>query len=170
MEIAIKIPCKNFVRKYIDAKYGTPWVLSNRYSEGRAFKLLLDRAPDKYEVYPKSEAVLEVIIPPKFFFKYGSYISPENCEEFGAFIRDRIIDEMKALNSSIQNGIGLKRNKKIRVMFGTKERRMSPEQAPKFFTRKEIIYDILDKYGISDADLTFDSITKHLQRSAMHTQ
>lgn len=170
MEIALKIPVKNFVKKYIVAKYGTPWVLSDRYSEGRTFKQLLDRAPLKYQIHPKSETVLEVVIPARFHYKYGSYITPENCEEFNAFIHDKIIDEVKSCYHSIQAGIGLKRNKKIRIMLGSKERRISPDQAPKFFTRKEVIYDILDKYGISDADLTFDSITKQLQRSRMHRE
>jgi hypothetical protein len=177
MDVVLNVPVRRFVFKYIRAKYnlapGMPWRVATRGKESIAIYGLLERAPNRYEQYKKNEVILQIKIPSWLLKEKGCFLSQKSIELFTNFIQDEIIDEITMYYFGVKNGIGLKRSEKVvTTVFRSKDdtertRRIPTSQGSRFFAQDATIYDILKKYDITEEDLTFASVVKHLQRSAL---
>lgn len=171
MQIVLEIPVKRYVLNYIENKYGSPWIISKRFKEGRMLINLLNRAPNRYEKYRSSDSLLKIKLLTDTINDQGCYLTPKNIDEFCEFIKQCILDDIVNYSLFIKGGIGLKNAERVDIKL--REDHVSPRKAPtregiKFFSQKEIIFDILSHYGIDESDMTYDSIAKHLQRLPQH--
>ena len=170
MDIVLRVPVKTFVYKYITAKYGSPWHLNSKCKDGRMLQEFLERAPHRQEKYASNQKILEIVIPSRIFMQKGCFLSQARINAFIEIIHQDLMNEINNFYSAITDGIGLKKYNVVRVDLHEpgqkiKTRRLQPSVAPKFFEQREIIYDVLKKYDITEDDLTFDSLKKHLYRS-----
>lgn len=171
MNIVLEIPVKRYVLNYIDTRYGTPWVISKRYKEGRMLINLLQRAPNKYEKFTTNQTVLKIRVNSDIINQYGCYLPQKNINEFNELIRQCILDDILNYSRFIKSGVGLKNVQRVKIMLRKEHlspRNVAPAEGLKFFSQKEIINDILKKYDVDEADMTYDSIIKHLQRTLLH--
>lgn len=172
MDITLHVPVRRFVYKYITAKYGKVWRVRTRGKENLMLTSLLERAPDRYEKYKKNEVMLEIFIPSRLNLLNGNFLSQDSLDTFTHFIHDLLLDEITLYYFGIKNGIGLKKSEKVVTTVYEHDNKIKTRRTPvkngkNFYAANETVYDILKVYNISDADLTFDSIIKHMQRSAV---
>ena len=180
MDVTLHVPVKRFVYKYITGKFnlkdGEPWKIGLRGKENIMLYSLLERAPNRHEKYKKSEAVLTILIPSRLNCLKGNFISQEHIDLYTNYIQDLIQDEIMLYYFGIKSGIGLKKcDRVVTAVFKyqgnegkVRTRRVPRSEGEKFYAQNETIYDILKKYQITEDDLTFDSIIKHVQRSGLH--
>ncbi len=176
MDVVLNVPVRRFVVKYIRAKFelgpGQPWRITTRGKECITFYHMLERAPDRYEKYRRNEEVLQVMVPTWAHLKKGVFISQESVDHFITYVQSLLVDEITMYYFGVKNGIGLKRSDKVVTMIHRarenqpeRTRRVLTKEGTRFFAQEATIYDILNKYNISENDLTFDSVVKQLQRS-----
>lgn len=175
MDITLHLPVRSYVYKYCRTVFGDAgkpfdyFKLNMNLKECKMLHALLERTPNRYEKYRQNEAVLNILIPTRIAIGKGCYLSQESIDIFNDYIKDVIMDQIVFFQTGIATKVGLKAidkitihqyqaDKKIRVL------RIKPEAAEKFYWQKSIIYDILAKYDITEDELSFDSIVKHLQR------
>jgi hypothetical protein len=174
MDVVLKVPVRSFVYKYLTSKYGNPWRINSRYKDARVFQYLLARTPNRYDKFiTKDMVILDVVIPTQIHLKKGSYLSQECIHELHEIINDNIMHEIETFYRGVTTGLGLKDCNKVRVIVNEnterfQERRIDTREAFRFFAQKQIIYDILKKYDITEEDLTYDCVVKRLQRSLKH--
>ena len=175
--IILPVPVRRYVLKFITQKYGLaegePWRIGTRGGKERIFMYsLLERTPNRYEKYRKSEAVLMIAIPLRIYFKRGSFLSQESIELFNSYIQAALLDEITLHYFGVKAGIGLKKCPRVvttvhRSADGhERNKRIPASQGTRFFAQDATIYDILGKYDIGENDLTLDSILKHVNRRA----
>lgn len=169
-DMTIHMPVPRYVLKYCHKLYGgSNWRLSTRTKESKVLYAMLERAPDRYEKERKDQCKMHVLIPAKIVKEKGCHLSNESIELFIDYIKQVIMDEILQFHTGIHYRIGLKAidrvavnqymaEKKVRLM------RIRPDEAHKFFWQKSMIYDILQKYDITEDEITYDSAVKHLQR------
>lgn len=163
----------SYVYKYCSAMFGKQWRLSMRNKESRVLYAMLERSPYRYEKYIKRKGYCElnIRVPAKMQCMKGGWLSQESIDLFIEYVHQLILDEITLFHTGIKTQIGLKAidrvalnqylaDRKVRVI------RVKPTEAAKMFWQKNIIYDILRKYDITEDDLTYDSIVKHLQRNS----
>lgn len=169
MDVTLHVPVRRFVLKYCTTVFGDPWKLSTRWKEGMMVHAMLERMPHRYEKYHSDECILSLKISSKIACSKGVYLSQVSVDTFNDYIKQVIMDEILLFHTGIQTQIGLKaidrvsvnqymENKRIRLL------RIEPQEAKKFFWQKSIIHDILNKYSITEDDLSTDSVVKYLQR------
>jgi hypothetical protein len=169
MNTVLEIPVKRYVLNYITARYGSPWQPVKRYKDSRMILNLLERAPNRYEKYAAGETVLIVRLNSYQVKYHGCYLSQNSIDEFNEFIKQCILDDILNYSRFVKAGVGLKTSERVKVMIRKEHkspRNVPPEEGKKFFSQKEMINDILDKYQIDEADMTYDMVIKHVQRSA----
>ena len=174
MDVVLKVPVRSFVFKYLTSKYGNPWRISSRHKDARVVQSLLARTPNRYDKFiTKDMVILDVVIPTKIHLTKGSYLSQQCINELQEIINDDILREIENFYSGVTSGLGLKDCSKVRVIISDqqdkiRERRIDTNEAHRFFSQKQIIYDVLKKYDITEDDMTYDCIVKRLQRQLKH--
>lgn len=174
MDVTLHLPVRRYVYKYCCKLFSEPgkpydWRLTKHPKEGLVIYALLERTPHRYEKPVVNEAMLNIFIPSNISRTKGWYIPQEGIDAFNEYIRQVIMDEILQFHTGIQSQIGLKAIEKVTCTQYLADKRcrvvrLLPKEAKNFFWQKSIIYDILKKYDITEDDMSFDSVVKHLQR------
>lgn len=166
----ITIPVKPYVRKFVQARYEQEvWEINKQERLGKMFYLLLERMPRIYEK-PKFNLgdQLKVNICHDYAVRRGPYISSDSVLEFNEAIQLEIIEDIAMHAFHVKKRIGIKKYKELYIKQGSQSRQKTYViQNPdlfQYFEKKEIIYDILKIYNISEDDLPFETVRKAWQR------
>lgn len=174
-DVILHVPVPGYVYKYCRKVFGEKgtvfnyWRLTVHHKEGKVIYSMLERVPYRYEKYERNQCILPILIPSKMARTKGCYLTQENINIFIDYVKDVILEEIVFFHSGIQSRLGIKTidkftvdqyysDKKIRVL------RLRRSEAHKFFWQKNIISDILARYDITEDEISYDSIVKHLQR------
>jgi len=164
------ITVRPFVSKFIFARYQQPvWEINKQERIGKVIYSMLDRLPLNYK---KSQlnlgAHINVGICEDYSLRKGVYLSDESLIDFSDYIQMEIIEEMAMYEWNVKNRTGLKKYKELYVKHNrSKSNRVHVIQDPnliQYLEKREIIYDILKFYDITEDDLPFETIKKALQR------
>jgi hypothetical protein len=164
------ITVRPFVSKFIFARYQQPvWEINKQERIGKVIYSMLDRIPLNYK---KSQlnlgASLQIQISEDYSLRKGVYLSDDCLIEFSDFIQMELIEEMAMYEWNVKNRTGLKKYKELYVKHNrAKTKKVSVIQDPnliQYLEKREIIYDILKLYDITEDDLPFETIRKALQR------
>ena len=80
----IKIPCKPYVRAYLETNCGSPADLKFLPDLLKEFKVCLDKKPCHRETANVAcySDIITIIIPPDWFYRYGWEMNKENILDF----------------------------------------------------------------------------------------
>lgn len=173
----VTIPVKPFVAKYIYARYGLQpanghivWRIDKSDKIGKIVFNLLERVP-RIQSQPPEErgAWLSIGINYHTFQNKGIFLSNRSIYEFNEQIQLEIIEEIAMYINHLQHNIGIKKYDELRVVHTTthgksRRRAITRPSLMQYFETKEIIYDILQRYNITEDDYPFETIAKQLRR------
>lgn len=169
----IAVPVKPFVRKFIAGRYRQDvWQVSRQDRIGKIFYLLLDRMPIIYKKIKLDPAIyrdtLVVNICEEYAERRGLYVSQANIIEFNDAIQLELIEAVAMYAYQVKNRVGLKKYKELYINQKTATMsRIQVIQDPNLFQyleKREIIYDILKLYDITEDDLPYETLYKAWQR------
>jgi hypothetical protein len=164
------IAVKPFVSKYIFARYGQQvWEINKADRIGKVAWSLLERMP---VLYSKSKldygSTLTIGICEDYAARKGVYLSNQAIREFNDFIQLEIIEEIAMFSFQVKNRVGLKKYRELYVVHNrTKTSKVHVVQDPdlyQYMEQREIIYDILKMYGITEDDFPYETVRKACQR------
>lgn len=176
MAITLHVPVPRYVAKYIRVKFelkeGEPWKVLTRGIENKMLSSLLEATPNRTEIYRKNQVMLDIYLSDWIYLTKGGFLSQESIDDFCDFIKQRIQEEITMHCQGLRYGIGLKKVDKVVTNISPQPghirvRRIPTQEGVRFFSQKETINDIFEKYQITDADLRFDSVLKHVQRQCL---
>lgn len=163
------ISVRPYVSKFIMSRYQEPvWVINKQERIGKMLYNLLDRAPDRYDKEKDLGASIRIGLCSDYVRNKGVYLSNASIEEFNEFIKLEIIEEIAKYRFQVKNRIGLKKYKELYIRHsrarGAKVHVIQDPDVSQYFEQREIIYDILKLYGITEDDMAFDTVSKACQR------
>ena len=98
----------------------------------------------------------------------ASTFSNDSIAEFNDYIQLELIEEIAMYAFQVKNRVGLKKYKQLYIKHNrAKSAKVHVIQDPDLFQyleKKEIIYDILKLYDITEDDLSFETVSKAWQR------
>lgn len=173
----IELPCPSYVRKYMQARYelkpGAKWRPLRSDRIGKFFINLLERAPDRMEKYKPFEDFLPIEISNDYGLRKGYWLSQEGIDDFNRFIRLELIEEVARYENNLRLEIGKKKYDKV---FMRKSANASANIIPmdkivihQLFEKKEIMYDFLATFGITEDDFSYESLKKATYRLKLHS-
>ncbi len=166
----ITIPVKPFVKKFIAARYDQQiWELNKSDRLGKLFYFMLEKMPVRYEKPTlKLGAELTVKICWEYARTRGVYVCANSILEFNDHIKQELVEEIAMYSWKLKNRVGIKKYKELYVKQKTASKQtirvIKDPDIYQYFEQKEIIYDILLRYGITEDDISFDTIQKSFQR------
>ncbi len=166
----ITIPVKPYVKKFIIARYRQDtWELNKAERIGKVLYAMLDRMPVRYEKSTVNYSdTLRVEICRDYARNKGIYLSNESIIDFNDYIQLELIEEIAMYALHIKNRTGLKKYDELYVKHANATRQkvhvIRNPQMMQYFEKREIIYDILKQYDISEDDFPFDTVKKACQR------
>jgi hypothetical protein len=158
------------VHKYILARYQTKvWELNKQERIGKILYSMLERMPRRFEKCTlKLGASLQVQINTENARNKGIYLSNEAIIDFNDYIQMELIEEIAMYMWQVKNRVGMKKYRELYVHHNrAKSSRVHVVQDPNLFQyleQREIIYDILKLYDISEDDFSFETIKKTVNR------
>jgi len=166
----VTIPVKAYVGKFIFARYRQPvWEVNKQERIGKVIYCMLERMPHRYEKCNlKLGSTLQLQICHDYAVRKGLYLSNSSILEFNDFVQMELIEEIAMYAWQVKNRIGLKKYKELYVRHNrAKTNRVSVIQDPnlyQYLEKREIIYDILKLYDISEDDFPYETVFKAVQR------
>lgn len=166
----IPVPVRPYVKKFIAARYRQDiWQLNRQDRIGKILYLALEHMP---KLYKKSKLnygeTLMVDVCPEYMARRGVYLSDEAVAEFNDAIHLEIIESVALYAFQVKNRVGLKKYKELYVTHKTSSRetvrRITNPDLFQYIEKREVIYDILKLYDITEDDLPFETISKAWQR------
>lgn len=105
-QFTIKIPCKKYVKAYLESNCGKPINLKHLPEFNEDFRKMLSKETYKDETYPNTffTDTMEIVITSDWFFRYGFSMSKRNILDFNIKVEHRIKATMRnfvLLNSSL---------------------------------------------------------------------
>jgi hypothetical protein len=102
----IKIPCKTYVKAYLENNCGTPANLQHLPDLLEEFRRGLSRKPEHLECKKLAvhEQSVTIIIPPDMFYRHGWEMNKENIHDFNQMVEMKVKFFMRqyiAVNSSL---------------------------------------------------------------------
>lgn len=88
----IRIPCKPYVKAYLETNCGTPVNLQHLPDMLEEFRRALSRKPEHRESMelPACRETVSVIIPPDMFYRYGWEMNKENILDFNRKVEMKV--------------------------------------------------------------------------------
>ncbi|HVW97514.1 MAG TPA: hypothetical protein VHA56_16190 [Mucilaginibacter sp.] len=168
----IPLPVKPFVAKYIFARYQTEvWEINRQERIGKVIYAMLERYPLRKEKELDLGAEVTLAISREYYRNKGIYLSNASVLSFNDFIQAELIEEIAMYIYQVKNRIGLKKYRELYIRHqlskGERGQRVIVVKDPnvaQYFEQKEIIYDTLRLYHITEDDLPFDTVQKAVQR------
>jgi hypothetical protein len=165
----IQVPVHTYVRKFIQARYEClSWTPSKSDRIGKFLVALLERVPNRMEKYKAMPDSIHIKVLNDYALRKGFYLTQNSIEEFNEYIRLEIVEEVMRYQFNLKNRIGIKKYEQVWI-------RKQPEASAKIvvmddlvvdqlFEKKEIIYDFLSQYNITEDDFSYESIKKATYR------
>ena len=135
----IKIPCKTYVKAYLETNCGTPVNLQHLPDLLEEFRRGLARKPEHRESADLAACreLVTIIIPPDMFYRYGWEMNKENILDFNRKIEMKVKSFMRlhvAFNSSLGTPVA-NCIREFQEIFGFPEPVWSYESIKKDFDR-----------------------------------
>lgn len=173
MQYTIHLPCYPYVKKYLEAKYQFPLLIKKSNKLGKYIYLALERMPIKCDKYPVLGAQLPLLISEDFYQKKGLYISKESIYLINDLIFDELFDEIFNYLYNAHNNLGIKRYDAIKITYQIKRdhkekaiyKRIKRPELMHFIEVRNVIEEILNKYGLNFEDISYESIHRAYYRA-----
>ncbi|RVU01102.1 hypothetical protein EOD41_10840 [Mucilaginibacter limnophilus] len=166
----LKVQVKPYVKKFIVSRYRQEiWEISRQDRIGKMFYHLLEPMPKLYKrTNLELGDLLLVEISDEYATRQGCHLPVDSILEFNDSIYLELIEEIAIYAFQVKNKVGLKKYKELYVKHKTSTRNrtyvLQDPDISQYFEKREVIYDILKLYGITEDDLPFDTVKKAWQR------
>ena len=166
----LKLPVHPYVRNYILSRYNSSiWTPISGDRIGKYFLALLERVPNRYEKYSLSYThSLPITLLNDYVARRGCHISRESIVDFNEYVRLEILEEIMTYLMNLKNNIGVKKYRRVymRETSSSKPKvvKMDHIIIHQLFEKKEVIYDCLRKYNISEDEFAYESIKKAMYK------
>jgi hypothetical protein len=136
----IKIPCKKYVRTYLELNCGDPVDLSHLKGLFKEFKICLSKKPEHREKanVARYDDFVSIIIPTDMFYRFGWEMNKENLLDFNRAAEQQVKFFMRQF-ISINHNAGM--------------------------SVAECIRNFQNKFGFTEMTWNYDSIKKDFDRN-----
>lgn len=172
MLYTIHFPCFTFVKKYLESKYGSPIHIKKKDKFGKLVILALERYPKRFDKAPDLGDSIPLQVSEDIYCKKGLFLSKDSILAINDLIYDELFDEICNYLNNINNNLGIKRYDTISIKYHIKQKRDHKTISKKIkrpdlndlIEVRNVIEEIIQKYGLTFEDLTFESLHRAYYR------
>lgn len=173
---SVQLLCPTYVRKFIQARYelkeNESWTPHKSDRIGKMFVSLLERAPRRLEKYKPMPDGLNVKIMNDYYARKGCHLSQDSMDDFNSFIRLELVEQVAQYEKNLKDEIGKKKYDQV-WMRKSADASAKIVQMPglvihQLFEKREIMYDLLATFGITEDDFAYETLKKATYRLKLH--
>lgn len=113
----IEIPCKRYVKHYLENRYGNPVRLTEKSNIGKYFTRILEKNHTGQDHKSKDYPCLTVVVCEKIAMKEGFTLSPSSVTAFNNFVADTFKAEAHLIIDSLVEVSGMKKAKAYQYIY-----------------------------------------------------